>query len=88
VAAGLQNPSEAANSIEWAKHVCEAHKQAKLNQDSFTVEELYTADLAAPRGNLIFSAGDPLSVVEDLSPTIETDVIPILLESTADPKGI
>ncbi len=71
VAAGLQNPTEAVNSMEWAKHVCEAHMQAKLNHDSFTAEELYTTDLAAPRGNLIFSAGDPLSVVEDLPPTIE-----------------
>jgi len=50
VAAGLQNPTEAANSMEWAKHVCEAHKQAKSNQDSFTLEELHTTNLAAPKG--------------------------------------
>ena len=52
VAAGLQNPTEAANSMEWVKHICEAHMQAEWNQDSFTSEELYTSDLAAPKGNL------------------------------------
>jgi hypothetical protein len=62
--------------------------QAKSTQDSFTAEELYTTDVATPRGNIIFSAGDPSSVVEDLPPTIETDVIPALLESTAAPKSI
>ena len=44
--------------------------------------------MVAPRGDLIFSAGDPLSVVEDLPLTIETDVILKLLESAAAPKGI
>jgi hypothetical protein len=37
----------------------------------------------ASRGDIIFSAGDPASVVEDLiPPTIETDVISELQKST------
>ena len=44
--------------------------------------------MVARLGFLIFSAGDPLSVVEDLHLTIETDVILKLLESAAAPKGI
>jgi hypothetical protein len=62
--------------------------QAKLTQDSFTAEELYTTDLAAPMVNIIFSAGDLSSVVEDLPQNIETGEISSLLESTAAPKGI
>jgi hypothetical protein len=42
----------------------------------------------APMGNIIFSASDLASVVEDLPPTIDTDVIPELLDNTALPKGI
>jgi hypothetical protein len=72
VVAALQDSTEAANSLDWAKHVCEAHKQAKSTQDSFTAEDLYTTDLEAPRGDIIFSSGDTSSVVEDLPPTIET----------------
>ena len=62
--------------------------KAKLNHVSFTAEELCTTDMATPKWNLIFSAGDPVSVAEDLPPTIEMDVIPTLMESTAAPKGI
>jgi hypothetical protein len=29
-----------------------------------------------PRGNIIFSAGDPTSITEDLPPIIETDIVP------------
>jgi len=42
----------------------------------------------APRGNIIFSAGDPTSMVEDITPTIETEVVPDLKESVAAPKGV
>jgi hypothetical protein len=42
----------------------------------------------APRGNIIFSAGDPTLVVEDLTSTIETKVVPDLLKSVAAPKGV
>jgi len=74
--------------MEWAHHVCAAHIKAKETQNSVTHAQLHTADLLAPRGNNIFSAGDPNFVVEDLTPTIETDVIPELLESVAAPKGV
>jgi hypothetical protein len=42
----------------------------------------------APRGNTIFSAGDPNSSIEDLPPTIEVESLPELHGSTAAPKGI
>ena len=41
----------------------------------------------APRGNIIFSAGNPTSITEDLTPTIETDIVPDLLVCVAAPKG-
>ena len=45
--------------------------------------------LMARGENIVFSAGDPSSVVEDyLPPTIETDVILEMLEATAVPKNI
>jgi len=44
--------------------------------------------MLAPRGNIIFSTGDPNYAVEDLTPAIETDVVPELLESVAAPKGV
>ena len=74
--------------MEWAHHVCAAHIKAKETQNSVTHAQLHTADLLAPRGNNIFSAGDPNFVVEDLTPTIKTDVGPELLESVAAPKGV
>ena len=40
------------------------------------------------KGKLIFSAGDPDSVIEDLNPTIKTDAVPELLEIVAAPKGV
>jgi hypothetical protein len=42
----------------------------------------------APRGNIIFSARDPTSVVENLPPTIETEVVPDLQENGAASKGV
>ncbi len=70
--------------MEWAHHVFEAHREAKLAQTSFTPEQIHIADLIAP----IFSAGDPTSVVKDLTPIIETNVVQELLESVAAPKGV
>ena len=75
-------------TVEWAHHVCEAHREAKLAQASFTPEQIHTADLIAMRGTIIFSAGDPTSVVEDLTPTIETDAVLELVQSVAAPKGV
>ena len=62
--------------------------EAKRTQDSFTSTQLHTTDLMAPRGNIIFSSGDPESVVEDLTPTIETCVVPDLLDNVDAPKGV
>jgi hypothetical protein len=42
----------------------------------------------APRGNIIFSAGDPTSIVEDLIPTMKSAVVPELLDNVAAPKGV
>ena len=42
----------------------------------------------APRGNTVFSAGDPTTTVGDLPATIEEEFLPELHESTTTPKGI
>ena len=55
---------------------------------TFTPAERYTADNLAPRGNTIFSAGDPATVIDDLPATIADEALPKLLESTTTPKGI
>ena len=47
-----------------------------------------TADVLARRGNTIYSARDPTSVVEDLPSTIDVDDLPKLQDSTAAPKGV
>jgi len=57
-------------------------------QKTFTPAERHTADCLAPRGNNIFSARDPTTVVEDLLAIIEEKVIPELHKSTVAPKGI
>jgi hypothetical protein len=41
----------------------------------------------APRNNIIFSAGDPTTIVEDLLPMIEIDVTSDLLQSVVTVKG-
>ncbi len=50
--------------------------------------EKHTADRLAPRGNAIFSAGDPTTIIEDLPATIEDEALLELHETTAAPKGI
>ena len=57
-------------------------------QQSFTYAERHAADSLAPRGNVIFFAGDPATVVDDLPATIEEEPLPELHESTTTPKGI
>jgi hypothetical protein len=42
----------------------------------------------APRGNTIFSAGDPTTIVEDLPVAIEKEPLPELHHATTAPKGI
>jgi hypothetical protein len=88
IATTLNNPEAARATKDWAHAVCRAHEEAKQLQFSFSPAELYTADLIAPKENIIFSAGDPTSMVLDLPATIETKVMPELLESTIAPQGI
>jgi hypothetical protein len=57
-------------------------------QQFFTPAERHTADCLAPRGNTIFSAGDPTTVVEDIPSTIEEEGLPELNVSSSAPKGI
>ena len=56
-------------------------------QASFTVPELHTASLVAPRGNTIQSAGDPSSNALALTPTLYVEVTPTLTEAARAPKG-
>jgi len=44
--------------------------------------------MIAPRGNIITTVGDPNFVAQDLSSTIQTDVIPSLDAVAAAPKGV
>jgi len=88
IVTALQDPTATTLMGGWAYHVCIAHNEAKRTQDSFTPPQRHTTDLMAPRGNIIFSAGDPTSMVEDRTPTIETEVVPDLLESVVAPKGV
>ena len=57
-------------------------------QQSFTPEKRHNADALAPRGNTIYSAGDPSSAVEDLPNTIDDEELPELHASIAAPKGV
>jgi hypothetical protein len=88
LAGALQNPLTTRSTSQWAVAVCDSYAEARQTQDSFTATELHKTDLKAPRGNIIFSAGDPSSVVQNLPPTIETDAIPELTWFTTTPKGI
>ena len=88
IAEALHNPNASSNSTQWARNVCEAHHAGIQLHKTFTPAERYTADCMAPRGNTIFSSGDPSTVVEDLPATIEDDQLPDLLECTGAPKGI
>ena len=57
-------------------------------QQSFTVAEQHDANLIAPRGCIIASAGDPSSVSQDLGPTLQLEVTPPLSQAAAAPKGV
>ena len=58
-------------------HLMDAHRVAVDLQESFTVDELQTALLLAPRGLVIIVPGDPNSVAKDVPPTVDTDVLPV-----------
>jgi hypothetical protein len=78
VAALLSDPLDVADSAPWVAFVTAAHTTALDLQLSFTDIEQNSANLIAPRGSIISSAGDPSSVSQDLSPTIQLDVTPPL----------
>jgi hypothetical protein len=72
----------------WPAYVCESHEEGALLQDSITSAEHATANLLAPEGNIVTCAGDPFVVVQDLPPTLHTDVLPQLTSTTTPPKGV
>jgi hypothetical protein len=78
IATAIRDLVVARTQDRWAEHACEAYSKAKLLQDSFFPEELHTVSLKSPRRNIIFSAGDPTSIVQGLHPIIETEVVPEL----------
>ncbi len=88
IAAALHNPEASKNSRQWANNVCQAHTAAQQLQHSFIPSEKHTANSMAPRGNIIFSAEDPTSVIEDLPPIIDEEDFPELRQSTIAPKGV
>jgi hypothetical protein len=88
VAATLHNPPDNRNVRQWARSVFEAYEDVALLPQSFTPAERHNADALAPRGNTIYSAGDPSSTVEDLPITIDDEELPEMHASSAAPKGI
>ncbi len=69
----------------FARPIVQRNRRGNL---SLYIAELHTTDLMSPKGNIIFSSGDGASVMEDLSPTTDVDVVPELLKSVAEPKGV
>ncbi len=57
-------------------------------QASFTLLELQTVSLVAPRVDIITSAGDTASVATDLPPPLAMDVTPPLQKAAKAPKGV
>jgi len=87
VAAQLVHPPLASHYSPWASFVNDAHSAALTLQLSFSDEEKHSMNLIAPRGCIITSAGDPSSVSQDLTPTLQLDVTPPLSQAAATPKG-
>ncbi len=77
-AASLFGPAASVHNKQWAECAVETHAEVLALRTSFSAAKRHTADLLAPRGNIIFSAGDPPSVVDDLPSTIEDEEIPEL----------
>jgi hypothetical protein len=89
VAAQLANPPEVTNTAPCASFVNAAHNAALTLRQSFTYGEHHSANLIAPRGSIITSAGDPSSSVShDLCPTLQLDVTPPLSQAVVAPKGV
>jgi hypothetical protein len=88
ISAALHNPEANKKSRQWANIVCQANTAAQRLHHSFTPAEKHTANSLAQRGNIIFSAGDPTSVIEDLPPTIDEEDFSELHQSRTTPKGV
>jgi len=84
----LEDPPAARGSFAWARSLCKAHEEALELQSSFTDKELQLISLAAPRGCVIQSPGDPSSVALDLPPTLDLNITPALAEASRAPKGV
>ena len=56
-------------------------------QDSFTPHDHSPVGLVAPQGDIINSVGEPRAVSLDLSPSLDTDVTPDLLEGARAPHA-
>jgi len=82
------NPVHVAATQHWDAFVCNAHADALTLKHSFTVAEHTTANVMAPRGTIITTAGDPSAIAQDLPPTIHPDVTPTLDSSATTPKGV
>jgi hypothetical protein len=54
IMAAMLNPVAVRTTMEWAHRVCEAHTDAKRAQDSFSLAQLHTTDLMAPRARSSF----------------------------------
>ncbi len=57
-------------------------------QESFTANDLLMAFLLAPRGLFITIRGDPRIVDKELSPSVDTDVLPLGPLSPGSARGV
>jgi hypothetical protein len=75
----LEDPASATNDRHGSvASVSSAHSKALELQSSFSPAELLTIGLVAPKGNIIQSAGDTMSLALDLPPALEVNVSPDL----------
>jgi hypothetical protein len=88
IAAALHDLTAVRDTLQWAHSIGEAYLAGNGLRQSFSPAEKDTVDRLAPRGNTIFFAGDPTSIVEDLLATIEDEPLPELHQAIATPKGI
>jgi hypothetical protein len=85
----LVNPVAFRDSKSWAKFVCTALSEARLLEQSFTLDEHSTANLVAPRGNIIISAVDPPQLPNtSFPPFARTSCILQLVKAATTPKGV
>ena len=84
----LVNPVQAREAHQWAAVVCDAQYGAIDMQQLFTVDERATANLLAPRVDIITNVADPTFIAQDLPSTIHMDVTPPLESATVAAKGV